>query len=159
LLQMQKNGSLDESVVLGFAKDNHYEELVVALGLLCSTSLSVIEPLMRGPRHDGVLIACRAANLGWPTVQLILKNRFAHQSIQSIAKCDLQQAKSDYCKLSLATAQRLLRFWQVRTSVWEQEQTKEKRASTRRLTLTAGIVEISGTDLSVDCVVLDLAKT
>src|SRR5262249_25259045 len=97
LLQMQKNGSLDESAVLRFARANQYEELVVALGLLCSASLSVIDPLMRSPRHDGVLIPCRAANLGWPTVQIILKNRLAHPSISSV---DLKQAKADYYKLS-----------------------------------------------------------
>jgi hypothetical protein len=49
-------------------------------------------------------------------------------------------------------------FWQVRTSVWEQEQAREKRSNTRRLTLTAGVVEISHPDQDVDCVILELAK-
>jgi uncharacterized protein (DUF2336 family) len=155
ILQMQKSGALNEAALVNFANAHKYEEIVVALGLLCSASLSVVEPLMRSTRNDGVLIPCKAADLSWPTVKLILQNRLANHSMSDR---DLERAKSDYNKLSRSTAQRLLRFWQVRTSVSEQERMTEKRARTRRLTLEAGIIEIAQIGARIDCVILDLAK-
>ncbi len=153
LLQLQKNDGLNEAALVGFAKAYQYEEMVVALGLLCSASLSVIEPLMRSSRNDGVLIPCRAANLNWSTVQSILQNRLRNHSMSS---SDLARAKLDFIRLSQATAQRLLRFWQVRATVAEQERMAEKRARTRRLTLEPGIIEIADNGTTMDCVILDI---
>ena len=138
LLQMQRKHELDETALSNFAKAHKYEEMVVALGLLCSASLSVIEPLMRSLRNDGLLVPCKAANIGWPTVRLILQNRFARHPVSAR---DLEKAKTDYDRLSPLVAQRLLRFWQARTTITEQQEMSEQRAHARRLTLEAGIIE------------------
>jgi len=155
LLQLQKNNLLNEAALVGFANARQYEEIVVALGLMCSASLSVVEPLMRSIRNDGVLIPCKAANLSWPTVKLILQNRLPDHSISD---SELARAKIDYFRLSQSTAQRLLRFWQVRTSVTEQERMIEKRVRTRRLTLEPGSIEFAQNGAVIDCVVLDMAR-
>jgi uncharacterized protein (DUF2336 family) len=155
LLHQQKSGTLDEAALVDYVKTQRYEELIVALGLLCSASLSVIEPLMRSPRVDGVLIPCRAANLSWPTVALILQNRFPHHRL---SRPELSRAKLDYFRLSQATAQRLLRFWQVRSSMAEQDRASENRRRTRKLTLEPGSIEIPPNDSPVDCVILDITS-
>jgi hypothetical protein len=69
--------------------------------------------LMKGPRSNGLLIPCKSAGLSWPTVSAILCNRFAHHTT---SEADLALAKREYLKLSQASAQRVLRFWQVRTT-------------------------------------------
>lgn len=52
-----------------------------------------------------ILVACKAAELRWPTFHAVHKARFAY---------DLSATKSDYLKLSVSTARRMLRFWLVR---------------------------------------------
>jgi hypothetical protein len=65
---------------------------------------------MEGPRSDLILIPCKSAGLNWLAVETILSNRpFEHP----IAEQTLKLAWKDYGKLSVETAQRTLRFWQV----------------------------------------------
>jgi uncharacterized protein (DUF2336 family) len=110
---MQKTGQLNEAALLQFANEGKYEEMVAALSLLCAASIEIIKPIMKNTRPDGLLIPCKAADLKWPTVCAILKNRFAHHSISDE---DLATCKSQFFTLTKATAQRALRFWLVRNS-------------------------------------------
>jgi uncharacterized protein (DUF2336 family) len=113
VLAMQKEGQLNEAVLLEFANARKYEEMVAALSLLCGAPIDIIKPLMKGAKSDGLLIPCKAADLKWATVSTILKNRVAHHSISDQ---DLALCKSNFIALSKATAQRALRFWMVRNS-------------------------------------------
>jgi hypothetical protein len=56
------------------------------------------------------LVPCRAAGLPWPTVKVILAARL---SKQPAADKIIDLAQLDYAKLSVATAQRTLRFMSV----------------------------------------------
>ena len=110
---LQKEGKLSETVLMEFANARRYEEMVAALSALCAATIELISPLMKSSRNDGLLIPCKAAGIKWPTVAAILTNRFAHHEI---AGHELAQAKTDYLLLSQASAQRTLRFWQVRVA-------------------------------------------
>jgi uncharacterized protein (DUF2336 family) len=108
---MEKAGTLNEEAVLEFATTGQYELLVAGLSALCGTSIQLMAALMRSNRSEGLLVACKAAGLKWPTVNVILKERFTHQIA---ADQDILQAKKDYIAISQASAHRTLRFWQVR---------------------------------------------
>ena len=108
---MQNEGSLNDAAVLKFADELKYEETVAAIGALCSTSVDLIAPLMKSARVDGLLVACKAAGLRWPTVKAVLQGRFSGNTMSAAA---LSNAEADYLKLSEASAQRTLRFWKVR---------------------------------------------
>ncbi len=110
---LHRNNSLDEAVLFGFASARKYEEMVAALSVLCNAPLEVIKPVMKSVRPDGLLIPCKAAGLKWGTVEAILKNRMAHHSISDE---ELAQCRTNFIALSVATAQRTLRFWVVRSS-------------------------------------------
>jgi uncharacterized protein (DUF2336 family) len=110
-LSLQKNNQLNEAALLEFANARRYEEMVATLALLSTASIDIIKPLMKATAPDGLLIPCKAADLKWPTVNAILKNRFAHHSI---SEQELAHSKSTFIALSKATAQRTLRFWMVR---------------------------------------------
>lgn len=56
-----------------------------------------------------ILVACKAAELRWPTFHAVLK-----AGSPTISATDISQTKSDYLKLSVSTARRMLRFWLVR---------------------------------------------
>jgi uncharacterized protein (DUF2336 family) len=110
---MQEQGKLTEALVLELANARKYEEMVAALAALCSASIELVAPLVKSDRNEGLLIACKAAGLKWPTVNAIVRNRFAHHSI---ADHDLAHAKGEFLRLSQSSAQRVLRFWQVRST-------------------------------------------
>jgi Uncharacterised protein conserved in bacteria (DUF2336) len=111
ILLMKKEGRLNESALLEFANRRLYEQMVAALSMLSSASIDLIASLMKGARSNGLLVPCKAAGLKWPTVSVILCNRFAHHTMSD---ADLALAKEDFLRLSQPSAQRILRFWQVR---------------------------------------------
>ncbi|CAN7606036.1 DUF2336 domain-containing protein [Bradyrhizobium sp. LjRoot220] len=110
---LAKNGQLNESALLSFAKQRKYEETVAALAELSRSGIDVIRPLMQSLRDDGLLIPCRVAGLSWDTVSAVLDSRFASGSM---GPHELATAKSQYAKLTLDNAQRMLRFWQVKAT-------------------------------------------
>ncbi len=109
--KMQGDGQLNELAIAGFAEASRYEELVAGLARLCAAPVELIERLMQNVRYDGILVACKAAELRWTTLNAILKARFA---LYEIPATDIAQARADFLKLSVATARRMLRFWLVR---------------------------------------------
>jgi uncharacterized protein (DUF2336 family) len=111
VVEINRTGKLNEAAVTEFATHCRYDEVISALALLASAPIYVIEGLMRNVRADGLVVACKAAGLKWPTLSVILKNRFAHHSV---SKEDLDAARSAFLALSQSTAQRTLRFWQTR---------------------------------------------
>jgi hypothetical protein len=62
---------------------------------------------------DGLIVACKAAKLTWPTVALILNSRFAHHAV---SEQELQEAKDAFIELSQVAAQRSMRFMQVQVA-------------------------------------------
>jgi len=110
---LSDKGELDEAALLGFAKQRKYEETIVALAQMSQSSIEVIRPLMQSLRHDGVLVPCKAAELRWETVCAVLESRFATGSMSSL---ELARAHRQFAAMTAENAQRLLRFWQVRTS-------------------------------------------
>jgi len=109
--RMQEQGRLNEIAIAGFAGEGKYEEMVAGLARICVAPIELIEKLMQNPRYDGVLVACKAAEFRWPTLNAILKARFARSEM---AANDLIQVRADFIKLSVATARRMFRFWLVR---------------------------------------------
>jgi len=113
ILQMKREGRLNEEALAEFAARRLYEQTVAALSMLSGAQIEVIANLMKSARSSGLLVPCKAAGLKWPTTKVILANRFAHHTM---SEADLALAKEEFLKLSLASAQRVLRFWQVRTT-------------------------------------------
>ena len=95
-------------------RDVRIDEVAASLALLNNVATEMMARLLEGPRSDLVLIPCKAALLNWHTVETILSNRPIQQPI---AEQTLKLARNDYGKLSPATAQRTLRFWQVHNKI------------------------------------------
>jgi uncharacterized protein (DUF2336 family) len=110
---LAKSGQLNEAALLSFARQRKYEETVVALAELSESGIEIIRPLMQSLRDDGILIPCRVAGLSWDTVSAVLDSRLTSGTT---GPHELAMAKAHYAKLTLDNAQRMLRFWQVRTT-------------------------------------------
>jgi uncharacterized protein (DUF2336 family) len=111
--QLADKGELNEAALLGFARQRKYEETVAALARLSQSTIEVVRPLMQSLRDDGILVPCKAAELGWETVAAILESRF---STGAMGPHELAKAKIQFAKIAIENARRLLRFWQVRSS-------------------------------------------
>jgi len=111
---LKEKGELNEATLLAFARERKYEETVAALAELSKSTIEVIRPLMQSLRDDGVLIPCKVAGLGWETVHAVLDSRFA---AGRMAPHELAKAERQFAELTMEQAQRLLRFWQVRSSL------------------------------------------
>jgi uncharacterized protein (DUF2336 family) len=112
---MHKQRKLGESDIAEFARTGKYEETIAALATLCAVPVEVVDRLMNGDRADPVLILARAAGFGWTTVKAILNARpGAKPSPQT-----LDVARENFERLTATTAQRVVRFWQVRQGTGE----------------------------------------
>jgi uncharacterized protein (DUF2336 family) len=111
VLDMRKDGSLDETQLAHFARSGRFEEMVAALSALCAVPLDVVDRLMASDRTDPVLILCKAVGFEWPTVRAIIK---VHPGGKGTSTQGLEEAHSNFERLSQSTAQRVVRFWQIK---------------------------------------------
>jgi len=105
-------GRLDEHAVSGMAKRADTDEVIAAPAMLSGAWIEVVSDLLTGPRNDAVLLPCKAAGLGWPVVELILR-RCRQQTNEQIVAL----ARGDYTRLTRETAQKTMRFLQVKALV------------------------------------------
>jgi uncharacterized protein (DUF2336 family) len=108
---LRQEGKLDEAALVDFAKKGQYEETIAALSALCSVPIEVVDRLMGGDRPDPVLILCKSVGWEWPTVRAVIMARPGGKGTSSQG---LDNAYANFDRLSPATAQRVMRFWQVR---------------------------------------------
>src|SRR6476661_3891154 len=78
--------------------------------VLAPVPVEVVDRLMNGERADPVLILARASGFGWSTVKAILNARPGAKPSPHA----LDVARENFERLTVTTAQRVVRFWQVR---------------------------------------------
>jgi uncharacterized protein (DUF2336 family) len=108
---LHETGRLNESEIMTFARHNKYEEVIAGLAALCSVPFDLVDRLTHSDRGDALLVPCKAAGLRWDTVRAVLELRGTRHAI---SEQDLEAAASEFSRLSMPTAARVLRFWQVR---------------------------------------------
>jgi uncharacterized protein (DUF2336 family) len=111
VLGLHQSGKLGETELVDFASSNKIEETVATLSALCGVPIEAVDRLTGGERPDPVLILCKAVGFGWPTVRAIMMAQPSRKGMTSQA---LDVAYSNFERLSPSTAQRVVRFWQVR---------------------------------------------
>jgi uncharacterized protein (DUF2336 family) len=111
VLELHQVGNLNEGVLAEFARDKKFEQTVAGLSLLCGVPIETADRLMAGDRPDPILILCKAAGYSWTTARAII---MARPSAKGTSNQSLDAAFGNFEKLSPSTAQRVVRFWQVR---------------------------------------------
>jgi uncharacterized protein (DUF2336 family) len=111
---LQAVGKLHDRTICDFARSGQLPEVIVGIALLASSRIEVVRDILNGDRNDAVLIPCKAVNLRWETVEQILRNR---QPLKPVSEQIVELAKNDYRRLTAETAQKTLRFLQVKAVV------------------------------------------
>ena len=103
---LNHGGKLNDSTVNRFAIRREYPNVIAALSLLSGATVEIITPLMEEDSGSGLLIACRASRLNWPTTSTVINNR----RVPPLSKQQLDQAKEVFEMLYVSSAQYTIRF-------------------------------------------------
>ena len=112
---LHKERKLTETDIADYARNGQYEETIAALATVSAVPVEVVDRLMSGERADPVLILARAAGFSWKTVREIMNSR---PGIKPATET-LNAARENFERLTAPTAQRVVRFWQVRQASGE----------------------------------------
>jgi uncharacterized protein (DUF2336 family) len=106
------NGRPSERDVARFAAARDFERTVAALSLAAAVPAELVERLMTVERPEPVLILCKAVRFKWPTARALLQARPVPRACAQA----LTEACDDFNRLSPASAQQMLHYWQRQTS-------------------------------------------
>ena len=109
---LHRDGQLNSATVLDFVKRGQFQEVSVAIALLCSAPIRTVADVIAGPRNDVVVAGCRAAQLDWPTTRAILCYRNPAYRISAEI---LSLAQKDFDRLQPATARQMVQTMKVRS--------------------------------------------
>jgi len=113
--ELHKGRKLTEADIADYARAGKYEETIAGLATLCAVPVEVVDRLMSGERADPVLILARSAGFSWTTVLEVISARPGPKPSGQV----IDAACENFEKLTAATAQRVVRFWQVRPGAGE----------------------------------------
>jgi uncharacterized protein (DUF2336 family) len=102
-------GDLNESSILEYAIAHKIEETTVALSLLCSLPVGVVERALSDP--EMTLILAKARNFEWETTMALL---FLGAKDHRIKSSQLDSLKEEFARLNTQTSQDVLNFYQSR---------------------------------------------
>jgi uncharacterized protein (DUF2336 family) len=108
---LAQSNRLGTRELVNFAKDGRFEETVVALAELANVPIDIVDRVMHGEGLEPLLVLCKAKGFDWQAVRPIVLLR---RDCRRPEPHELEDACRDFNALSRATADRVLRFWQVR---------------------------------------------
>jgi hypothetical protein len=85
--------------------------MVVTLSLLTGVPIESIDRFLDDPTDDPILLLCKAIDLDWSTALAVLGAKLGTREVHDSRA---EEADRKYRKLSIYSAQRVLRFWQAR---------------------------------------------
>lgn len=108
---LHRAGQLRDVDVSRFADDGQFEETVVALSLLCSLSIETIESALTHERIETALVFVKAGGLSRATAKSVLH---LCTEVAKLQQSDIDRGLASFDRLKSATAQELVRFYQLR---------------------------------------------
>jgi uncharacterized protein (DUF2336 family) len=115
--RLRQSGVPLEPRIHEFARQGKFEEVVVALSAMSRLPIPAVERIMvdEGVESDVVLILAKAAAMPWATARLVLAMRRG----AALGPTEVETAHAHFERLQPATAQRVVRFYQVRHAAGE----------------------------------------
>lgn len=120
IASLHRAGQLRDLDVSRFADDGQFEETMVAISLLCGLPIEAIESTMTHERIETALVFVKAAGLSRATAKSVLHLCADAARLQ---QADVDKGLASFDRLKPATAQELVRFYQLRqASVFSRKQ-------------------------------------
>jgi uncharacterized protein (DUF2336 family) len=116
ILGLHEAGNLTEAALLNFAKAYHYEEAIAALSAMSGVRIGTLDHLISSDRYDPILILGKCIGLEWATVRALILLRSGPNRMP--APADIENARINFSRLMLSTAERVVGFWKTRFSAY-----------------------------------------
>jgi uncharacterized protein (DUF2336 family) len=111
LAMRETRNTLGEAELAEFAERKKFEETAVILSLITEVPIEVFDRVLSDVRSDPLLIIAKAAGFKWTTLRSIIQLQRP-----DVPEVTLLEVHEDFKKLSLSTAERAFRFWQIRNT-------------------------------------------
>lgn len=98
--RLNREGKLNERALMGFAQQRKLDEVCATLALFSNAPVDFIATLLQDDHHVGLLVACKAAKLGWPAVDAILGAGFSYHGLKGEALTDVERSYRLFSELS-----------------------------------------------------------
>jgi hypothetical protein len=82
--------------------------------VLTGVPIELVHQILHASSVYGAIVLCKAIALDWPIAESVVLMR---PGVGRSRAADMEEACAEYPKLSPASAQRLMRFWLVRSKV------------------------------------------
>ena len=109
--KLHERGGLTEDEVFEFAHSLKFNETAVALSLLCSLPVDVVERALVDKDRESILILAKALDFSWTTAMSLL---FLGAPNYRITAGDLDRMKIDFIRLKYDTCLRVLDVYRAR---------------------------------------------
>lgn len=111
IVELNKQGKLNDSTVNRFATWREYRNLIAALSQLATVPIEMIEQMLYEGDSYGLAVACRASRLNWNTAQAVISNR---PDKQRPPENEIKQVAAAFESLNLSAAQQMIRFGSIK---------------------------------------------
>lgn len=115
IVALHNDGELDQEALARFARERKYEETVAGLSAISGLAIEAVDQVIASGRRDSILILGRALGLEWATVRLLISLRLMEG--RSLSTADVEDARVNFERLALPTAQRVVKFWKERGQI------------------------------------------
>lgn len=112
IVELHRSGGLNQEALARFAQDRKFEETVAAIAAISGLTVETIDQLVSAGKRDSILILGRGLGLEWAVVRALLGVRLAPGRVPSAT--DVEDARVNFERLALPTAQRMMKFWKDR---------------------------------------------
>ncbi len=109
--RLNAEARLDSSTLRDFARANKFDEVAVALSMMCDLPIEVVERGLVQDRSEVIVVVAKAAGLDWEATRAILEME-ARKGAKS--RQYLEQELGNFMKLSAGTAQKAIQFYRMR---------------------------------------------
>lgn len=113
-ISLQQTSGLHDVQLDTFAKSGEYENLVAAIAVRASLKYATIDNLMHPQRVAGLVLVCKATAISLSTADSVL---WLARKRNNVTEDEIERAHREFLGLSRSTAERIVRFWQLRQSV------------------------------------------
>lgn len=111
VVSLHQTGALSETHLHGFAKANKFDEVTIALALMCRLPIEAVERVVAQGEVDQLLVLAKAIELSWDTVSSILVMPATGKDYSQEA---LERYRLTFAKLQPKTAKAALQFYGLR---------------------------------------------
>jgi len=108
-----QNGNLNEASISGYARSHKFDEVTIAMSLLCGMPPDVIERALMDSNGEMVLVLAKALDFSWDTTMSLL---FLGAKDHRISARDLEVKEEEYKCLAVDASRSVLKLYRTRKS-------------------------------------------